>query len=101
MILHKISRFFIWIVMLFQYKFVSCISYSCNVHLTKKLKVYLNAYRLARFLMLQNFHISMFQISHIFCCPRMRSTNYCRTSSNANPRKLISLANCCKLHWCR
>jgi len=37
-----------------------CISYSCDVHLTKKLEVYLNAYRLAIFLMLQNFHISMF-----------------------------------------
>ena len=90
------SFFFIWIVMLFQYQLVSCISYSSNVHLTKKLKVYLNAYALARFLMLQNFHISMFQTSHVFCCPRMRSTNYCRTSSNANPRKLISLA-----YWCR
>ena len=32
---------------------------SCTAHLTKKLKVYLNAYRLARFLMLQNFNISM------------------------------------------
>jgi len=68
MILHKISVFFywIWIVMVFQQKFVSWINYSCNVHLTKKLKVYLNAYRRARFLMLQNFHISMFQISHTF-----------------------------------
>ena len=60
MILHKISRFFIWIVMLFKQKFAFCISYSCNVHRTIKLKVYLNAYRLARFLMLEIFHISMF-----------------------------------------
>jgi len=29
--------------------------------------------------MLQNFHISMFQISHTFCCPRVISTNYCRS----------------------
>ena len=28
----------------------------------------------------------------------MISTNYCRTSSNANPRQLISLAYLCKLH---
>ena len=27
----------------------------------------------------------------------MRSINYCLTSSNANPRKLISLAYCCKV----
>jgi len=27
----------------------------------------------------------------------MISTNYCRTSSYANPRQLISLAYCCKL----
>jgi len=51
--------------------------------------------------MLKNFNISMFQISHTFSCPRMISTNYCRTSSNANPRQLINLAYCCKLHWCR
>jgi len=31
----------------------------------------------------------------------MISINYCRTSSNANPRQLISLTYCCKLHWCR
>jgi len=60
MILYKISRFFYLDCYAFPVKFVSCISYSCNVHLAKKLKVYLNAYRLAKFLMLQNFHISMF-----------------------------------------
>ena len=31
----------------------------------------------------------------------MKSTNYCHTSSSANPRKLISLEYSCKLHWCR
>jgi len=31
----------------------------------------------------------------------MISTNYCRTSSNAKPRQLISWAYCCKLHWWR
>ena len=59
MILYKIY-FFNWIVVLFQQKLVSWINYSCNVHLTKKLRVYLNAERFARLLMLQNLHISMF-----------------------------------------
>ena len=44
--------FFNWIVMLFHWKLVSWINYSCNAHLTKKLRVYLNAERFARLLLL-------------------------------------------------
>jgi len=38
MILHNISVIINWIIMLFQLEFVSWINYSCNVHLTQKIK---------------------------------------------------------------
>ena len=57
---------------------------------------------IARFLMHQNFLISMFQISHAFCCPKMISTNNCPPSSNSNnPNLNGSSACCCKLQWYR
>jgi len=40
MILHKISVFFNWIVYAFPVKVCILINYSCNVHHTKKWKVY-------------------------------------------------------------
>ena len=66
MILHKISRFFELDCYAFSVKVCilpESVTTATLTLLNKKLKVYLkhsNAYRLARFLMLQIFHISMF-----------------------------------------
>jgi len=59
MILHKISVF-LTVLLCSSSKSLYPESIMCNVDLTKILKVNLNAYRLARCLMLQNFHALIF-----------------------------------------
>jgi len=48
----------------------------------------------------ERYEVTLHIISPLLCPPPncARAANYCRTSSNANPRQLISLAYCCKLH---
>jgi len=60
MILHKISVFFYLDCNAFPVKV--CILHQSQLQCSpyQKIKGQVNAYRLARFLMLQNFHISMF-----------------------------------------
>ena len=60
MVLHKISRFFYLDCYAFPVKVCILLQLQLQCSSYQKLKVYLNAYRLARFLMLQNFHMSMF-----------------------------------------
>jgi len=98
---NKISVFFNWIVMLFQLTFVSWINCSCNVHLTKKLKSTWMLIGLPDFLCFKIFIFQSFKSVTPFVVQEWYPPTTVVHLQNANPRQLISLIYCCKLHWCR
>ena len=104
MILHKISRFFQ----------LDCYAFPVKVCILNQLQLQRSPYQKIKGLLkvleklligLPDFSCFKFFIFHCFkpvtSCVVQEWDPPTTASSNANPRKLISLAYSCKLHWCR